>query len=818
MESDRVLEIDPCPPGASARLIAELGISQILADILVRRGLDDPESARRFLAGDALQHAPDLLGDMVTAVPLISAAIDGGRLIAIHGDYDCDGVCATAVLVVGLRALGARVEPFVPHRTRDGYGLGVPAVDRLHAAGAGLLITVDCGITGIEAAQRARELDLPLVVTDHHRPGSELPDCPIVAPSQHGTYPFEGLCGAGVAYKVLEALVDARGADPSILDEVVDLVAIATVADLMPLVDENRGLVRRGLRRLARLRRPGLEALLRIAKVDPRAIDAEAIAFRIAPRLNAAGRLDDATRALDLLLCEDEGQAWGLAEELEQLNRRRRGIEDAMLREALTAYEALSDTARERLGVVLAGDGWHPGVVGIVAARVVGKIGKPAVLIALDGDVGRGSGRSIPAFDLHGALGACADHLERWGGHRSAAGVTVRTEHVDAFAEAFGAHADAVLRDADLRPTQRVDAVASLHEVTLEVAGELAQLDPVGMGNPQPVVWIPAAQATDLRRIGREGRHLDLRVRTAAGSCRAVAWGMGEAIDDLAAADRVDVAARITRSSWQGSDRVELVASVIQPIPAAVETEPPGCHSACDAECAERRALADAVREPRSTGERRAEVAPEIVDHRARGAMAELVRSAATCAGTLVVVRDVGRRRGLFRRGLSAPRFGLKGPYLFSCRCQDAALDSRLVAVAEGPALAMADYATLDRRPEIALSFGEVLLLDPPPEGWQPPSVEARWIRIDGAAEQAAALAAERAEDAAALAERVLRALESGPLAPDALEGALVAQATAVEADALATVLAELLAEGRVVRDGARLAVGVHAVPAEALR
>ncbi len=816
MEGERVFAIEPCSPAASARLIAELGISQILADILVRRGLDDPDRARAFLTGDAPQYDPLLLGDMAVAVEALGAAIDGGRTIAIHGDYDCDGVCATAVMVRGLTALGAVVEPFVPNRTRDGYGLGVPAVERIHAAGAGLLITVDCGITGVEAARRAAELGLPLIVTDHHRPGDELPACPIVAPLTAAAYPFDGLCGAGVAYKVLQALIAARDADPDILDDVVDLVAIATVADLMPLVDENRGLVRRGLRRLARERRPGLDALLRVAKVDPRAIDAEAIAFRIAPRINAAGRLDDATRALDLLLTEDEADARRIAEELEQLNRRRRGIEDGMLREALAAYEELPDDARERHGVVLAGDGWHPGVVGIVAARVVDRIGKPAVLVALDGDIGRGSGRSIPAFDLHGALGACADHLDRWGGHRSAAGVTVRTDRVDAFAAAFGAHADSVLRGVDLRPVQRIDAVASLQEVTLEVAAELAQLDPVGMGNPQPVVWIPAAQANDLRRIGRDGRHLDLRVRTAAGTCRAVAWGMGEEIERLGAADRVDVAARITRSSWQGSDRVELVATTLQPLADEAALEPPGCHTACDVGCAARRTLADTVAEARTGADGQGVVDAVVVDHRARGAMAELIRSAATGAGTLIVVRDVGRRRGMFRRALSAERFGLAGPILFSSRCRDMVLDERLGGSRDRAALAMVDYATLARRPAIADSFGEVLLLDPPPDGWSPPTAGVRFIRIDGTAEDAAARAAAADADAGRVADRVLRALEDGPRAPDSLEAALVEGGIAVEADLLAVVLADLLASGRIRHEGGRLVSG--GVPAETLR
>lgn len=815
MERERIFAVEPAPPTLAAALRAELDISQILADTLVRRGYEDPEDARAFLAGDAPVHDPLLLGDMAAALAAIGGALDRGAAIAIHGDYDCDGVCATAVLVEGLGRLGGRVRAFVPHRMKEGYGLSVGAVERLHGEGAELLITVDCGITGVEAVERARALGLEVIVTDHHRPGAQLPDCPIVAPTQGGAYPFEGLSGTGVAYKLLAGLVAARSADPEILEEVLDLVAIATVADMMPLVDENRGLVRAGLRGLRRGPRPGIAALLQVAKVDPRTVDGETIGFRIAPRINAAGRLDDATLALDLLLAEDGATARDLAERLDALNRRRRGIEDRILREALAAFEALPPEQRERRGVVLAGDDWHPGVVGIVASRVVGRLGRPVVLVGLEGDIGRGSGRSIPGFDLHAALAACDAHLERWGGHRAAAGVTVRTEAVDAFAEAFSRHADAVLEGADLRPVERIDAVASLADITLDVADEVAALAPFGVGNPAPTIWIPAAEARQVRRIGGEGRHLDLRVHTAVGSCRAVAWGMGDRLDEIAGAERVDIAARVTRSSWQGTDRVELVATALQSVPAP-RPLPTGCHEACDSGCRERIGLLDAVAErPLAAPPPTASAAVELLDHRARGAMAELTRSAASGAGTLVVVVDVGRRRALFPRVLPPERFGLTGPWLFSNRCRDDALERRLHALAGAPALAMVDFETLDRLPALAGSFGEVIVLDPPPEAWRPPCDGPRWIRVDGAAEARVAESIRAGAGAVELGERLVGVLGSEPTPIDAIEDLLAAgeAGPAIDAERLAAALARLLADGRVVRTDGGIAVASVEVP-----
>ena len=729
MTSGKRLSIEPCPTQASARLEQEAGIGRVLADALTRRGWTDPDEVRDFLELEGSIHDPLLLADAAIAIPLIQSAISARTPIAVHGDYDADGVCATALLCEGLGALGADVRPFIPSRFEEGYGLAVETVDRLHADGVRLIITVDCGVTAVAAAARAAELGVQLIITDHHRHGDELPACPIVAPAVRGTYPFDALCGAGTAYKLLEGLVSACDADPSILDDVVDLVAIATIADLVPLVDENRALARRGIKRIGEGKRLGLEVLLRIAKVDARVIDAGAIGFRVGPRLNAAGRLEHADAALRLMMTKDPKEAHELAELLDGLNRRRRAIEDRILREALELHEQLPDTRKEQLGLVLASDGWHPGVVGIVASRVVERVRRPTVLVALDGATGSGSGRSLEGFDLHAGLAACDAYLERWGGHRAAAGVTVRTEHVDAFAAAFADYATTMLTGVDLRPIQRIDAVVALTDVSLETAADLARLEPVGMGNAGITALIPAAELTDVRKIGAEGRHLDMRVRTAAGSCRAVAWSMGEEFDLLSSGIRVDVAARIERSVWQGSERVELVARTIQPLPD--EHDVPGlCATPCDITCPTRVATPSPSPEPLAAGLS----LDQLRDERGGGAIAELTRLAASGDGVLIVVADVARRRAMVLSALAPDRFGLDGALLFSRLCTEPALDARQQLLHEGTWLALVDHDTLTRRPNIAEHFGDAVVLDPPIGPWLAPAGP-RWARVDGPAE-----------------------------------------------------------------------------------
>ena len=728
MSSGVRLSIAPCPPEAADALARDVGISRILADALVRRGMTDAAAVAAFLELEGPLHDPLLLGDAAIAIPRLQEAIARRERIAVHGDYDADGVCATALLCEGLGALGADVRPFIPSRFDEGYGLAVETVERLHADGVQLIVTVDCGITAVDAAARAAELGVDLIVTDHHRHGETLPACPIVAPAVRGTYPFDALCGAGTAFKLLEGLVAACDADPAILDAVIDLVAIATVADLVPLVDENRALTRRGLARISRGGRLGLEVLMRVAKVDARVIDAAAIGFRLGPRLNAAGRLEHADAALRLLLTRDPREASELADLLDGLNRRRRAIEDRILREALALHDELPAERRDQLGLVLASDGWHPGVVGIVASRVVERVRKPAVLIAIDGDVGSGSGRSVEAFDLHGGLAVCDEHLERWGGHRAAAGVTVRVDRIDAFARAFGAHATAELAGADLRRVERIDAVAALTDVTLETAADLARLEPVGMGNPGVAILVPAAEIADVRRIGAEGRHLDMRVRTAAGSCRAVAWGMGDRFDELAHATRVDVAARIERSVWQGAERVELVARAIEPLPRELPLAAGMCPTPCDATCPH-------LVEPRAADPLAEGIAvADMRDRRDGGAIAELTRLAASGDGLLVAVCDVARRRAMLDAALHPARFGLTGALLLSRRCSAGSIDDRLRSLERGTWLVVADHETIAATPRLGEAFRDAVLLDPPPPGWLAPRGP-RWTRVDGPAE-----------------------------------------------------------------------------------
>ncbi|MGI9187699.1 MAG: DHHA1 domain-containing protein, partial [Gaiellales bacterium] len=477
-------------------------------------------------------------------------------------------------------------------------------------------------------------------------------------------------------------------------------------------------------------RRLGLEVLLRIAKVDARVIDAGAIGFRVGPRLNAAGRLEHADAALRLMMTRDPKEAHELAELLDGLNRRRRAIEDRILREALALHEELPEARKDQLGLVLAADGWHPGVVGIVASRVVERVRRPTVLVALDGASGSGSGRSLEGFDLHAGLAACDVHLERWGGHRAAAGVTVRTENVDAFAAAFAEHATAMLAGVDLRPVQRIDAVVALTDVSLETAADLARLEPVGMGNAGVTALIPAAELVDVRRIGSEGLLVDMRVRTAAGSCRAVAWSMGEQFDLLASGARMDVAARIERSVWQGAERVELVARTIQPLPEEHGDAPGICTTPCDATCATLREPSAPAAPPLAEGV----AIDDMRDERGGGAIAELTRLAASGEGVLIVVADVARRRAMLLSALHPARFGLDGAVLFSRRCTEAALDERQRLLSSGAWIALVDHDTLSRRPDLAAAFPDAVVLDPLSGAWLAPNGP-RWARVDGPAE-----------------------------------------------------------------------------------
>ena len=553
---DGTWSLADCPPSAQAEIVRELGISELTASVLVRRGYSDPAVARRFLDGERPPHDPFLLGDMEAACAQVRAAVEQGRRICVHGDYDVDGIAATALAVLLLRELGAQVAWHLPSRFDEGYGVRSETLARLADDGCGLVLTVDCGITAVAEVAEATERGLDVVVTDHHRPGETLPDCPIVA-TRPSSYPFPELCGTGVVYKLGQALF---GIDSEVPRRHLDLVALATIADVVPLVDENRSFAIAGLRALARTAKPGLRALMQRADVDPATVDAGAVGFRLAPRLNAAGRLGHPREALELLLTEDEAEARRLADSLEELNRERQAVEARILREAVAQVEEWPAETRARRAYAVAGADWHEGVIGIVASRLVERYHRPVVLIAgTDGDW-KGSGRSIPSFDLHAALGACAALLGRWGGHRAAAGLSIPEENVEAFADAFAEQAAAVLDEQDLDPVTSIDAVVARDaELSLDLCAELGRLAPFGLGNPAPILLAPGCGLAELATVG-DGKHLRFRIRRGkrdGGS--AIAFGQGSRLEVLRPDGLYDVAFRLEENHWNGAVAPQLV-------------------------------------------------------------------------------------------------------------------------------------------------------------------------------------------------------------------------------------------------------------------
>jgi single-stranded-DNA-specific exonuclease len=548
-------ELAPCSFIEVSELAHALEIDEVTASVLVRRGYADPEAARVFLAGALPGHDPFALGDMREAVDVLTTAIEAGARICVHGDYDADGICATSLAVLLLRELGADVSWHLPSRFEEGYGLNGQTLTRLADEGFDVVLTVDCGITGVAEVELARSLGLEIVVTDHHRPGDSFPACPVVAPLK-GNYPFTGLCGTGVVWKLAQALL---GADHPFLERHLDVVALATVADVVPLVDENRALARSGLRRLAQTQKAGLQALMRVAGVDPAAADETSIGFRLAPRINAAGRLGRPEAALELLLTEDPAEATRLAEELERLNRERQGVEERILASAVKEIESWPEEQRRLKGYVVAGADWHEGVIGIVASRLVERYNRPVVLIAgTEGDW-KGSGRSVGSFDLHAGLGACAEYLERFGGHRAAAGLSIKPEQLDAFARAFGAYADSMLADEDLVASTRVDAVVAGSKLTLGLCSELGQLAPFGLANPGVLLLVDGCDLADLSTVG-DGKHLRFRVRQRGrDSGSAIAFGMGPQLDRFQPKERYDVVFRLQENRWNGVTSPQLV-------------------------------------------------------------------------------------------------------------------------------------------------------------------------------------------------------------------------------------------------------------------
>ena len=553
----------PCDEGAVSALEAALGLHPTVARLLCLRGFADPDLARQFLhpSLDHL-HDPFKLTDMTAAVERLEQAIARRERIAIHGDYDVDGITSTVILRRALEMLGGDVVHFIPERLRDGYGLQPAAIERLHADGVSLIVSVDCGIRGIEAARRARELGVDLIITDHHEPDHELPVAvAVLNPKRHDcSYPDKYLAGVGVALKLVQALCGRAGRSKW-LPAFVKIAAIGTLADVVPLVGENRVIARFGLESLSRgPHTVGLRALLDCCGLTGKTIDSYQVAFMLAPRVNAAGRMSTPDIATRLLLATDaalEQEARGLAQQLNDENLRRQQEEAELVTAAKKAIETDPAVGAHNV-LVVGGAGWHRGVIGIAASKLVDTYHKPAIVLSIDGDVAHGSCRSIPDFDMLNALERCADLFVRFGGHRQAAGLTMEAARVPEFRQRINAWADEVLEPDQLRPRLRIDAPLPLNGITHDLVRGLDSLGPFGMGNPRPVFHASPVEIVDGPRTLKE-RHLKMTFSQQGRRFRAIAWRAAERAGFLEKHRAgVNLAFSLDRNEYQGETYLEL--------------------------------------------------------------------------------------------------------------------------------------------------------------------------------------------------------------------------------------------------------------------
>ncbi len=568
-------DIAPVLPARQRSRLSHL--HPLLAQILFNRGITEPEEVDAFLTGRVRFTDPFRMKGIPLAVKRIRAAITAREPIVVYGDFDADGVTATALLVQTLSALGANVRPYIPHRVDEGYGLHCDALDRLAAEGARLVITVDCGIRSAAEVAHGNALGLELIVTDHHSiqhdaHGHDLlpPALAVINPKQQGeTYPFADFAGVGLAFKLAQALLLAEQREPLLPgppalqeSDLLDLVALGTVADLAPLLGENRSLVQRGLAELNRPRRPGIQAMLEEARLTPGKVDATAIGFVLGPRINAAGRLDSANLSYNLLTATDALSARPLAERLGDLNRERQNKTQQLVD---LAKERIGQGAASRYLYLVADRGFHPGIVGLVAGRLAEELYRPALVAEVADDETHGSARSIPEFNITAALDACRDLLIRHGGHAAAAGFAVKNENLSALQARLEAIAEEELADQDLAPSLAVDAEVSLAEFDFALVKQLALLEPCGYANPQPVFASLGLEVVTARPVGADGKHLKLAVRAPRSPAiwDAIAFRMGERFTELP--HRVDLAYTIEINEFNNPSKLQLNVKDIRP-------------------------------------------------------------------------------------------------------------------------------------------------------------------------------------------------------------------------------------------------------------
>jgi len=534
-------------------------LDPVVAKVLYARKIDTPHKIDAFLHGDGQLEDPFRMAGMDQAVARIRQALEGDEQIVIYGDFDADGVCATALLVCALKDLGGRVAPHIPDRFSEGYGLNIETLDELGKQGARLIVTVDCGIRSADEVAYAQAHGLDVIVTDHHSVPEELPPAlAVIDPKRPDCpYAFKGLAGVGVAYRLVDALCrDLTGGGRSDLDpdQFLDLVALGTVSDIVPLTGENRILVRRGLGRMRASPRVGLRELLKIARVDGQKVDSQAIAFRLGPRLNAAGRLRSAMLAYDLLVAESAEDARRLSSVLNQINVERQQL---LSRQVERAHDLLGDDDGRKMLVVDDAD-FHEGIVGLVASRLTDEFYRPSLVMRRVQEATRGSARSIEGFHITHALDACSDLLTRYGGHARAAGFTLPSDNLIAFRKRLESYGAAHLTEETLTPHHSVDAIVPLEEINEDTPAALSLLEPFGEGNPEPAFATIGLRLLDLRTVGREGQHLRLRVGDGNRSLPAIAFRQGHRASDFAPGDMVDLIYQPMLNEWRGAASLQL--------------------------------------------------------------------------------------------------------------------------------------------------------------------------------------------------------------------------------------------------------------------
>jgi single-stranded-DNA-specific exonuclease len=547
------------PDSEADRISRETCISRLTAKVLINRGITSADEIRNFLTPslDGM-HDPFLLKDMDKAVKRIISALNSGESIMLYGDYDVDGVTSISILLDYLKNLGGNVDYYIPDRIDEGYGLSLSAMEKIIKMGKSLIITADCGITSIEEVKLAARHNVDVIITDHHECKSHIPDAyAVIDPCRHDCgYPFKELAGVGVVYKLINAISIKMGLDDHSYQRYIDLVAIGTVADVAPLVGENRTIVKYGIPKIENTLNKGLRALIGEAGLTDRPINSYSIGFILAPRINAAGRIGDAGRAVRLFTSNDEAETREIAAMLNQENQLRQDTEMEILQEALVRIESEVDFEKEKV-MVVAGEHWHHGVIGITASRITEKYYRPCILISIEGDTGKGSGRSIKGFNLFDALTHCESLIDKYGGHELAAGLAIKTGNLKEFKNMINSYADSVLSQDDLLPRLRIDAYIEKNDICLENVRELEKLAPFGAGNPGPLFAYNNLRVVGIRAVG-DSKHLKLKLETEGLLLDAIGFNMGSFADVIDCGDVLDAVFSLEINSWNFRHRIQL--------------------------------------------------------------------------------------------------------------------------------------------------------------------------------------------------------------------------------------------------------------------